>query len=195
MSTDSTSPAALADAQRRGHMVALSVAEQVISICPQLPDTVEINCHSWAPNGASVRLYFHSSEVGVAALARELAVRTTTRPCRDDNPAPYTSLDAVVDGVPVHAWTLGDNPADATESDQPSSPPDVDLRYRANVTTPERYLRSSTGLLHLRMECIGGGKSTSLSECGKSFDLGREAIPLIVGEGARVCKRCAAVNS
>ncbi|MFJ3949041.1 hypothetical protein ACIPXV_03080 [Streptomyces libani] len=113
MSTDSTSPAAVADAQRRGYMAALAVAEQVISICPQLPDTVEINCHSWTPDEASVRLYFHCSETGVAALARELAVETTTRPHRVKNPIPYTSLDAIVAGVPVHAWTLGDAPADA----------------------------------------------------------------------------------
>lgn len=113
MSIDFTAPAAVADAQRRGYMAALSVAEHVASICPQLPDKIEVACHSWASSAPSVRLYFHRSEVGVEALARELAERTTTVPHADDNPAPYTSVDAVVNGVPVHAWTLGDVPADA----------------------------------------------------------------------------------
>lgn len=117
MSDDFTSPAAVADAQRRGYMAALSVAEQVISICPQLPASLEINCNQWAPNEVSVRLYFHDSEMGVAALARELAVETTTRPHREGNPAPYTSLNTVVAGLPVEAWTLGlAAPADAEVS-------------------------------------------------------------------------------
>lgn len=116
MSNDFTSPAAVADAQRRGYMAALAVTEQVIRICPQLPTKLEINCASWAPSDVSVRLFFHDSEIGVSALARELAVETTTRPHSDDNPAPYTSLDAIVAGVPVHAWTLGDDPADAEVS-------------------------------------------------------------------------------
>jgi hypothetical protein len=112
VSTDFTSPTALADVQRRGYLAALSVAEQVISICPQLPHSVEIDCASFAPN-AAVRLYFHRSEAGVAALARELAVPTSTRPHRDANPAPYTSLNTTVAGIPVEAWTLGEAPADA----------------------------------------------------------------------------------
>ncbi|MGA5635011.1 hypothetical protein [Streptomyces lydicamycinicus] len=113
MSTDSISPAAVADAQRRGYMAALSAAEHVISICPQLPSSLDIRCGAWAPDAPEVRLYFHDSEVGVAALARELAVETTTRPHSDNKPAPYTSLNTVVNGIPVEAWTLGEAPADA----------------------------------------------------------------------------------
>lgn len=113
MSSDRTAPVALADAQRRGHMAALSAAEHVVSICPQLPDTVTITCTSWASGEPSVRLYFHQSVVGVEALAHELATPAATRPHSDDDPAPYTSLNAVVRGIPVHACTLGDGPADA----------------------------------------------------------------------------------
>lgn len=116
MSNDFTSPAAVADAQRRSYMAALSAAEHVVSVCPQLPSSVTINCGNWAPDEASIRLYFHDSEAGVAALARELAVETTTRPHGDDKPAPYTSLNAVVNDIPVEAWTLGDDPADAEVS-------------------------------------------------------------------------------
>ncbi|WP_030992174.1 hypothetical protein [Streptomyces sp. NRRL S-1813] len=97
-------------------MAALAVAERIIRICPQLPSWVTTNCGPWAPDQVSVRLYFHNDEAGVAALARELDVETTTRPHSDDNPAPYTSLNAMVAGVPVEAWTLGDDPADAEVS-------------------------------------------------------------------------------
>ncbi|WP_331763217.1 hypothetical protein OG571_47670 (plasmid) [Streptomyces sp. NBC_01369] len=69
----------------------------------------------------------------------------------------------------------------------PSAP---DPRFRVTIDAPERYLRSLTGVLHLRADMIGGGKSTSYSRCGIEFPLGRGAIPLKVGEGARVCKRC-----
>ncbi|PJN38956.1 hypothetical protein CG747_20640 [Streptomyces sp. CB02959] len=106
-------PAAVADAQRRGHMAALSAAEHIVSICPQAPDTVTVTCSPWAPEKPTVRLYFHRSEDGVKALARELTTETTTRPHSDDDPAPYTFVDTIVNGVPVHAWTLGDGPADA----------------------------------------------------------------------------------
>lgn len=68
-------------------------------------------------------------------------------------------------------------------------PPAPDPRYRVTTEAPKRYLRSSTGVLHLRATVIGG-KSDSRSRCGVYFPLGREAIPLKVNERARVCKRC-----
>ncbi|MFG2225341.1 hypothetical protein [Streptomyces sp. NPDC048644] len=109
MSIDSNAgPAAVADAQLRGHLAALAVAEQVIRTCPQLPDSVTTECHSWSTGSRVVQVYFHSSKIGVAALARALAVRTTTEPHSTTDPRPYTSLEAVVDGVQVHAWTLTD---------------------------------------------------------------------------------------
>ncbi|MEU6925514.1 hypothetical protein [Streptomyces sp. NPDC046631] len=68
--------------------------------------------------------------------------------------------------------------------------PVPDPRYRVTTESPDRYFRSGTGVLHLRANMIGGGKSTSYSRCGIEFTLGRGAIPLKVSEGARVCKRC-----
>ncbi|WP_055696542.1 hypothetical protein [Streptomyces silaceus] len=66
-------------------------------------------------------------------------------------------------------------------------------RERVLVTRPDRYLRSSTGLLHLRSEygvVEDDGMSNHQSVCGVYFDLKGEAIPLKVGEGDRICKRC-----
>lgn len=64
-------------------------------------------------------------------------------------------------------------------------------QYRVVTERPDWYLRSTTGVLHLRGFMVCGALSDSYSRCGVYFPLGRESIPLKVCEGARVCKSCA----
>jgi hypothetical protein len=68
-------------------------------------------------------------------------------------------------------------------------------RERVMTERPDRYLRSSSGLLHLRSEygvLEDDGMSNHQSVCGLYFDLAGGAIPVKVGEGDRICKRCLA---
>ena len=70
-----------------------------------------------------------------------------------------------------------------------------DVRFRVSTENPSRYLRSSTGLLHLRRPGPeDDGLSYHYARCGWYAELGREAIPLTVGEDARLCKKCPVIE-
>lgn len=66
------------------------------------------------------------------------------------------------------------------------------LRARARAKRPaSHHLLSSTGMLHLRRSGPeDDGFSYHHARCGWYSELGRDAIPLTVGENPRVCKRC-----
>lgn len=58
-----------------------------------------------------------------------------------------------------------------------------------------QYLRSSTGTLHLRRSGPeDDGLSYHYARCGWYAELGREAVPLAVGDDPRVCKRCEVIE-
>ncbi|MFF1298090.1 MULTISPECIES: hypothetical protein [unclassified Streptomyces] len=70
-----------------------------------------------------------------------------------------------------------------------------DVRFRVSTENPSRYLRSSTGILHLRRPGPeDDGLSYHYARCGWYAELGREAIPLTVGEDARLCKKCPVIE-
>ncbi|GCD38032.1 hypothetical protein OEIGOIKO_05842 [Streptomyces chrestomyceticus JCM 4735] len=101
-----------ADAQRRGHLAALAVAEQIIWTSPVLPSGFAVTCYSFAPT-PEVEFRFSRSAAGVEALARICGVAVSAGPHGDDDPRTYVSMTAVVDEVSVKAWTLLDAPSDA----------------------------------------------------------------------------------
>jgi len=72
----------------------------------------------------------------------------------------------------------------------------VNARKQARaLRQPRFYLRSSTGVLHLRRSGPeDDGLSNHYSRCGWYADLGREAIPLIIGDEPRVCRRCEVIE-
>ncbi|MCF3101491.1 hypothetical protein IPZ58_07845 [Streptomyces roseoverticillatus] len=108
MSSQSIEQSPTTDAQRRGHMAALSVAEQIVSISPVAPTHVRATCRDYAADKPSVDVYFHRSAGGVEELAEVLGADVTTRPNGDEDPRPFTSMVTVMAGVSVQAWTLGD---------------------------------------------------------------------------------------
>ncbi|MDV5145878.1 hypothetical protein R1T08_17100 [Streptomyces sp. SBC-4] len=75
-------------------------------------------------------------------------------------------------------------------------PPLAPAREHARKKRPaSRYLRSSTGLLHLRSSGPeDDGYSYHHARCGWYTELGREAVPLVVSEDPRVCKRCEVIE-
>lgn len=72
----------------------------------------------------------------------------------------------------------------------------MSARDRARrLRKPSAYLRSSTGVLHLRRSGPeDDGLSYHYARCGWYADLGREAMPLTVGKQPRVCKRCEVIE-
>lgn len=109
MSTQTTAPSA-AEAQRRGHMAAQIVAEHLLSISPVPPYSVQVSC-SLPPTGVEVaqprvRLHFSPDTDGVEQLAALLDEETKAAENSDDDPRTYLSVDAIVDNIPVHAWSL-----------------------------------------------------------------------------------------
>ena len=102
----------------------------------------------------------------------------------------YDAYSAVADALGVelpHKWQTAVEGPSLPEPQEPTPDP----RYRVTTEKPSRYLRSSTGVLHLRQDGPeDDGLSYHYTRCGWYSELGREAVPLIVGEDARVCKRC-----
>lgn len=87
----------------------------------------------------------------------------------------------------------------APAEDPHDSPPRHDSASGRDLARSKRpassYLRSSTGMLHLRRPGPeDDGLSYHYARCGWYADLGREAVPLIVGETPRVCKRCEVIE-
>lgn len=107
MSTQSIEQPPTAEAQRRGHMAALSVAQQIITISPIVPNHVKATCEDFAADEPSVDVYFHRCPSAVEQLAEVLGAEVTTKPSSEEDPQPFTSMVAVMAGVPVQAWTLG----------------------------------------------------------------------------------------
>lgn len=98
----------------------------------------------------------------------------------------YTAVADVLGLELPHRWGQAE-PVEAPEP-EPVTP---DPRYRVTTEKPSRYLRSSTGVLHLRQDGPeDDGLSYHYARCDWYAELGKEAVPLIVGEDARVCKRC-----
>ncbi|MFD7101888.1 hypothetical protein [Streptomyces celluloflavus] len=112
MSTQITVPPDAAESQRHGHTAALAVAALIIRNSPITPTDVKTTCPAHAPEKPSVDVYFHESAAGVEALAQALGVEAQTQPFREGDPRPYVTTDAVIDGVPVRAWSLLDPPTD-----------------------------------------------------------------------------------
>ncbi len=104
---------AVEDAQRRGHMAALSVAEQIVSTSPLPPTDVRTSCPTFAAGEPSVDVYFHQCAAGVEMLAKELGGTAITRPHSELDPRPYVSAQLAVSGIPVRAWSLLGNRDDA----------------------------------------------------------------------------------
>ncbi|WP_329424055.1 hypothetical protein [Streptomyces sp. NBC_01268] len=76
------------------------------------------------------------------------------------------------------------------------APRTTDPRVLARANRPaSQYLRSSTGVLHLRRSGPeDDGFSYHYARCGWHTELGREAVPLVVGEDPRVCSRCEVIE-
>ncbi|WP_244308842.1 hypothetical protein [Streptomyces monomycini] len=117
MITQTTSPPDAAEEQRRGHLAALAVVEQIIWTSPFVPTTLTTHCAKQAE--PSVEAYFHRSAEGVEALALALGVTAAVTPFRPDDPRPYVEMDAIVAGVPVRAWALLDLPAPTIATPEP----------------------------------------------------------------------------
>ncbi|MEE4598282.1 hypothetical protein V2J94_41675 [Streptomyces sp. DSM 41524] len=94
------------ETQRRGHMAALAVAEQIVTISPIVPTGVTVTCSAGAPDRPRVEAHFYHSPEGVEQLAEVLGATVTTRPHQQSDPRPFTSAELVVSGVPVLAWSL-----------------------------------------------------------------------------------------
>lgn len=89
--------------QRGSYMAALSVAEQVASGLPVLPDHFETNCPRWDSSRASLRLYFHHAPEAVRTNAAFLGAGVTeTR----GKTGLYTTARCELDGVTVELWAL-----------------------------------------------------------------------------------------
>ncbi|MBP8536125.1 hypothetical protein [Streptomyces sp. MK37H] len=99
------------ETQRRGHIAALAVAEQIVTLSPIVPNDVTVTCHLFAPDTPSVDVYFHHSREGVEALAEALGGTVSTRPHRNEDPRPHVSASVVVSSVPVRVWSLLDGVA------------------------------------------------------------------------------------
>ncbi|WP_424862155.1 hypothetical protein [Streptomyces sp. MMS24-I29] len=109
---------------------------------------------------------------------------------RGGGPLMWLCADAVVDGVTVHLVGYGHVLEAATATNSAHG------RDLARSKRPaSSYLRSSTGMLHLRRSGPeGDGLSYHYARCGWYADLGREAVPLIVSETPRVCRRCEVIE-
>ncbi|MFI7315200.1 hypothetical protein [Streptomyces hygroscopicus] len=113
MSTQITDrPPTAEETQRRGHMAALAVAEQIVILSPLVPTDVKVTCAAFDNGQPSVNVYFHDSAEGVEQLAEVLGATAGTRPFQKDDPRPYTEAQLMVSGVPVKAWALLDGVAD-----------------------------------------------------------------------------------
>ncbi|MFF4403759.1 hypothetical protein [Streptomyces sp. NPDC001404] len=95
-------------------MAAFAVAEHVVSVSPVVPTDVKTNCAPFKPESPTVDVYFHRSAHGVKALARILGTTTSTSPLRGSDPRAFVTASAVVNGIQVRAWTLLDEPANAS---------------------------------------------------------------------------------
>ncbi|MFI2078276.1 hypothetical protein [Streptomyces triculaminicus] len=105
MTNHDTEPAV--DAQRRGHMAAMSVAEHLLDISPIMPSDVKTACAAFEVDKPSIDLFFYNSPEGVRALADVLGVDATAAPHSESDSRTFTSMQAMVSGVPVRAWSLG----------------------------------------------------------------------------------------
>ncbi|MFJ5675007.1 hypothetical protein [Streptomyces sp. NPDC093097] len=107
MSTQITGPVVENDdAQRRGHLAALSAATLIVMHSPVVPNDITVRCNDFAPDSPQISVFFYESAAGVEQLAQSLGAQATTRPFRDTDPRPYVSMTATLDGIPVEAWTL-----------------------------------------------------------------------------------------
>ncbi|MFI6055470.1 hypothetical protein ACIBCO_35960 [Streptomyces violascens] len=67
-------------------------------------------------------------------------------------------------------------------------------RFIPDPEHPGRYLKSPTGMLHLRAESISGGPCDTISRCGLDLDVDRASIPETVATTDRLCKRCPVIE-
>ncbi|MEU7154073.1 hypothetical protein AB0B15_39590 [Streptomyces sp. NPDC045456] len=118
MSTQITSPPDAAEAQRRGHMAALAVVEQIISTCPIVPPSASVTCYDFAPEKPRVEVHY-TSAAGMEALAQMLSATVTTTPFGPDDPRPYIEMHSVMAGVPVRAYALLGIPTPAVAMPDP----------------------------------------------------------------------------
>ena len=83
----------------------------------------------------------------------------------------------------------------STEQTPPHAPPPGGWHRAglADPNRPERYLRSRTGLLHVRATygvVEDDGMSDSIAACGVDTGDGGYVRPVIPAEGRPVCRRC-----
>ncbi|MEU7597532.1 hypothetical protein AB0B79_31545 [Streptomyces sp. NPDC039022] len=110
MITQTTSPPEAAEAQRRGHLAALAVVEQIISTCPIVPPSASVTCYDFAPEKPRVEVHY-TSAAGMEALAQMLSATVTTEPFGPDDPRPYMTMHGELAGVPIRASALLNAPA------------------------------------------------------------------------------------
>ncbi|MFG2001614.1 hypothetical protein ACGFNU_20930 [Spirillospora sp. NPDC048911] len=82
----------------------------------------------------------------------------------------------------------------------PAKKASATTKARVDTDRPDLYLRSSTGMLHLRAEGFGiveeDGLSSTWARCGWHTDLGSTAIParLFADGEYRLCRRCTGIE-
>ncbi|MGW2379266.1 hypothetical protein [Streptomyces sp. NPDC001658] len=92
----------------RSYMVALSLAEQIISDCTgTLPTSFEVLVYPWAPTAPELRFYFHRDVPGMRQFRDDQMLTETMQP-RENGAVLCEAVRDDVRGVRVVAWTLTD---------------------------------------------------------------------------------------
>jgi hypothetical protein len=100
------------DQRLASYQAAHAVTGRLIWVLSPLPTDITVRVSSWAPTEPAVRAYAHEDVDALHAWQAALGGELTTRQ-HSDGQVRWT-LSAVVDGIPVEAWTLLDAPAEVT---------------------------------------------------------------------------------